>query len=124
MEPEDPRDLQRDLGRRVAELRVERGLTQESLAEKLAVTAVYVRRIEMGRENLTLRSLARIAAILSVRTADLFVAPQSREVRVGRPGGRSKAPITDKAIDAVDARPRAVTVSGGEVIVPPTEPHE
>lgn len=73
------------MGRRVAELRAERGLTQETLAEKLGVSGVYVRRVELGRENLTIRSVARFAAMLSVRTADLFVPPASREVRVGRP---------------------------------------
>jgi len=73
------------MGRRVAELRAERGLTQETLAEKLGVSGVYVRRVELGRENLTIRSVARFAAMLAVRTADLFVPPASREVRVGRP---------------------------------------
>jgi transcriptional regulator with XRE-family HTH domain len=82
------------MGRRVAELRAERGLTQETLAEKLGVSGVYVRRVELGRENLTIRSVARFAAMLAVRTADLFVPPASREVRVGRPRrAPSKAPV-------------------------------
>ncbi|MFO0646423.1 MAG: helix-turn-helix transcriptional regulator [Polyangiales bacterium] len=95
MEPEDPRQLLRDVGRRVAELRSELGLTQEGLAERLGVSSIYARRVELGRENLTLRSLARIAAILSVRTADLFVPPRSREVRVGRPPRRRATPPAD-----------------------------
>lgn len=89
MEPEQqPADVLRDLGRRIAELRAARGLTQEQLAERLDVTFQYLQRIEAGRENLTVRSLVRLATALEVLVADLFAPPESREVRVGRPPSR------------------------------------
>lgn len=77
--------VRRDLGRRVAELRRTRDLTQEDLAEKLEVTPRYLQSIEAGRENLGLDSLVKLATALRVRVAELFTPPTSREVTVGRP---------------------------------------
>ena len=107
MEADDPDAVIRDVGRRVAELRVGLGLTQDKFAESLGVSGVYVRRVEMGQENLTLRSLTRFATILGVRTVDLLAAPSSREVRVGRPPHRPKnASKTTSENSAVsDVRP-------------------
>lgn len=42
-------------------------------------------RIERGVQNMTLRTLVRIAGALEVRTVDLLEPPASREVRRGRP---------------------------------------
>ena len=53
MEADDPDAVIRDVGRRVAELRVGLGLTQDKFAESLGVSGVYVRRVEIGQENLT-----------------------------------------------------------------------
>ncbi len=64
--------LRRDVGRRVAELRVERGWTQDRLASKLDVGARYLQRIEAGDINLTLDSLLRLAVALRVALVDLL----------------------------------------------------
>jgi transcriptional regulator with XRE-family HTH domain len=105
VEADDPDAVIRDVGRRVAELRVGLGLTQDKFAESLGVSGVYVRRVEIGQENLTLRSLTRFATTLGVRTVDLLAAPSSREVRVGRPPHRPRtasetAPSTASVADA------------------------
>jgi transcriptional regulator with XRE-family HTH domain len=42
-------------------------------------------RIERGLQNLTVKTLVRIAAALDVRIGALFDEPASREVRRGRP---------------------------------------
>lgn len=80
------------LGRRIAELRAERGLTQEKLAEALAVSLKYAQRIESGRVNFTVRSLVRVANVLDARVDELFAEPVSLEAAPGRPprrdGGR------------------------------------
>jgi transcriptional regulator with XRE-family HTH domain len=85
MAPPDPWLVLRDLGRRIAELRASRGLTQEGFAEVADVTVQYAQRVEAGKENLTVRSLVRIAGLLAVTVADLFATPVSRESRPGRP---------------------------------------
>lgn len=72
------RQLLRDVGRRIAEARAERGLTQEALAARLSMSDRYLRRIEAGEINLTLVSLARIARKLRVPLSALLEAPRQR----------------------------------------------
>lgn len=74
-----------DVGRRIAELRRQRGLTQERFAERLGIAANALQRIELGMQNLTIRSLVRLANGLGVPLASLFETPVSRAVRPGRP---------------------------------------
>jgi transcriptional regulator with XRE-family HTH domain len=81
----DPTRCTRDVGRRIAELRRERGWTQEQLAERLGIQANNLQRIELGMQNLTLHTLVRVANGLGVGLAPLFEAPTSRAVRPGRP---------------------------------------
>jgi transcriptional regulator with XRE-family HTH domain len=85
-------DVLRDLGRRIADLRVRRGLTQDRLAENADVTVQYIQRIEAGRENLTVRSLVRLANLLGVSIVEIFEEPLPRPVKPGRPARKSDAP--------------------------------
>ena len=85
MKPIDPERLLRDAGRRLAELREARGLTQQALAEELGVSMRYVQSVEAGKENLTLRTLADYASVLRVTIPEVFQPPASRKRRVGRP---------------------------------------
>lgn len=80
--------LLRDFGRRLAELRAERGFTQERLAEKVNLATRYLQAIEAGAENPTIRTLIHLAAALRVSVQALFEPPKSRAVRVGRPPTR------------------------------------
>jgi transcriptional regulator with XRE-family HTH domain len=75
----------KDVGRPVAELRRERGWTQEQLAERLGLQTNNLQRIELGMQNLTVRSLARLANGLGVKLPSLFETPRSHVVRPGRP---------------------------------------
>jgi transcriptional regulator with XRE-family HTH domain len=78
-------EVLRDIGRRVAELRRAKRLTQEQCAEGGGFAFKYLQRIEAGRENLTVRTLVRLAAFFGVSVGHLFRAPRSRIVRRGRP---------------------------------------
>ena len=77
----------RDLGLRVRELRRQRDLTQEALAEKLGMLSPNYARIEQGRSNVTIDTLVRVATALGVEVGALFKAPKasSRVVKPGRP---------------------------------------
>jgi transcriptional regulator with XRE-family HTH domain len=75
----------KDIGRRIAEIRRERGLTQEQTAERLGLQTNNLQRIELGMQNLTVRSLVRIANGLGVGLASLCEPPSSRLVGRGRP---------------------------------------
>ena len=65
------------VGPRIKELRMEKGLTQKALSEKLETLAVYVcrgsiSRIEEQKRTVTDIELAGIADILQVDIAELF----------------------------------------------------
>jgi UDP-N-acetylglucosamine 1-carboxyvinyltransferase len=74
---DETRATLRKLGRRIAELRRERGLTQEEAAERLGMLAPNYARIEQGRQNVTIDTLVRITRMLGddVTVADLFAPP-------------------------------------------------
>jgi len=79
-------NLKYAVGRRVAELRVARGETQEQMAAALGVFLQHVQRIESGRQNLALSSLLMLADHFEVQVQDLLATPQSLEKPVvGRP---------------------------------------
>lgn len=60
------------LGRRVRELRQDRGWTVEEAAERFGIEPAHVRRIEAGRTNPSLATLVSIARALSTELADLL----------------------------------------------------
>lgn len=74
---EDPAQVIQQVARRIAELRQGRGMTQQDLAQKLEAAYQNVQRIERGEQNLTIRTMARLANALGVRIVDLFAPPGS-----------------------------------------------
>jgi transcriptional regulator with XRE-family HTH domain len=60
------------LGRRIADLRREKGLTQEALAEAMGVSRNHVADIELGARNTGVWSLLLICRALNVAPAALF----------------------------------------------------
>lgn len=81
----------RNVGRRVAELRAKRGLTQQKFAEVLDVRLRRVTDIERGRANLTLKALSQLAGVLKVLPAEFFSLPTTKP-RPGRPPGSRANP--------------------------------
>lgn len=62
------------IGRRVAQLRVEAGMTQERLAELTGMRQAHIARIEAGRYSVGIDILAKIANALGC-TVDLIKNP-------------------------------------------------
>jgi transcriptional regulator with XRE-family HTH domain len=60
------------LGQNIRHLRIKRGLSQDNLAQALRLDKAYISRVEAGKTNLTLKSLAKIADALSVEISRLF----------------------------------------------------
>ena len=60
------------LGRRLRQLREERGLTQEEAAEKMGVHTNHVSRIELGDVNVTLATLVAASEAYGVRMHAFF----------------------------------------------------
>ena len=55
------------IGKRIAELRRERGLSQEELASRIGIHQSALNRIEMGRHSTTVGMIAAIAAAMDCR---------------------------------------------------------
>lgn len=90
MLPKDPELLVRAIGRRIGELRVERGWTQAEFAQRCGRSVDRIRAIEGGR-NLTIWSLAQLASTLGVSIDAIFVAPKTVRTNPGRPARAPKA---------------------------------
>jgi len=52
------------IGRNIRVMRTERAMTQESLADLAALDATYISGIELGKHNITLATLLKIAKAL------------------------------------------------------------
>jgi transcriptional regulator with XRE-family HTH domain len=63
------------LGRRIKDLRRERGITQEKLAAAVKRSRSYLTILEAGSKTASLSTLIRIARALSVTPAELFLDP-------------------------------------------------
>lgn len=59
------------IGRRIAQLRIERGISQQDLAARCNFEKSNMSRIEYGRSNLTVRTLLTISQALGVKLRDL-----------------------------------------------------
>lgn len=68
----DEGTLQRRVGLYVRAYRERRGFSQEKFAEVVGVHRTYMGAIERGEENLTLKSVERLAAILDVDPLDML----------------------------------------------------
>lgn len=73
------------VGQNVAEARLRAGLTQEELAERLEVIPRIVQKIESGRLNLTLRTIARLADALHADPGALVAGPSANAKKSAKP---------------------------------------
>jgi len=67
------------IGIRIAEIRKQKGLTQEALAGKMEVSPKYLRSIERGKENPTLNMLINLVDSLEVELEQIFTFIQSED---------------------------------------------
>jgi transcriptional regulator with XRE-family HTH domain len=82
---DEDRRLLDAVGRRIAELRRKLGLTQAEIAERLETTISNYQRIEHGFQNLTILTMAKIAAALDTKINALLKAPRTVKSKRGRP---------------------------------------
>ena len=65
-------DIAKIIGQRIRNNRINRGLTQEKLAELSGCHPTYIGQVERGEKNLTIESLAKISSALDISMAQLF----------------------------------------------------
>ena len=73
----DPDRVVKQLGKRIAELRRERGMSQGDLAQKLKFkpSPQWVSQLERGTRSPTIDTLCKVANALDVTLADLVTFP-------------------------------------------------
>jgi transcriptional regulator with XRE-family HTH domain len=94
-----------DLGRRLAELRRERGWTQAKAADAAGMPEKDYQAIENGRQPITIRTAVTLAQLFDTTVQSLFAAPASREPRrPGRPARDDR--VSARKIPAAEKPPK------------------
>jgi len=70
---QEKKTVQQRFGRRLAELRNQKSITQERFSFALGVDRTYISYIERGERNPSLYLLSRMAKVLGVQFRDLFI---------------------------------------------------
>ncbi len=65
--------LLQSVGRRIREIRKEKGLTQEQVGERGGFNYSYIGRIERGDKNVSLLTIEKIAEALDVEPMQFFI---------------------------------------------------
>jgi transcriptional regulator with XRE-family HTH domain len=78
---DDPRVL---FGRRLAQIRKEKGWSQETLSLESGIARSYLGGVERGQRNIALVNICKLAHALAVPVADLFTFSQSAEQKSKR----------------------------------------
>ena len=61
------------IGNRIRKLRKETGLSQEKFAAKIGMDRTYFASVELGKRNISIVNLEKIAVGLDVSLAELFL---------------------------------------------------
>jgi transcriptional regulator with XRE-family HTH domain len=67
-----------DVAEQIKEIRKDKGLSQQEVADKLSMNRVQYNRIEMGKSDPTMNILQRIANVLEVDVVQFFDAKNTR----------------------------------------------
>lgn len=65
-------NLQRKFGLVLKELRLEKGLSQESLANQSDIDRTYISDIEKGERNISLKIIEQLSGTLQISLSELF----------------------------------------------------
>jgi len=66
------KDVQKKFGQRLAELRKEKGWSQEKLSLESEMARSYLGGVERGKRNISLINICKLAETLGVKPADLM----------------------------------------------------
>ncbi len=91
MSEKEARIFLNKIGRRINEIRANKGLTQAQLADKLGVSLRLLARWESS-ENVKVMTLFKIAKALGCKVQDFFKSPTTSVPKRGRPSKKMKKP--------------------------------
>lgn len=64
--------LRKSFGKKVRDLRLSKGFSQETLADAAGMHRTYIGSIERGEQNVSIENIARIAKALKINISSLF----------------------------------------------------
>jgi len=64
--------IQLQFGKKLREIRLSKGISQEDLAEKAELHRTYISSVERGERNISLVNIQRLAKALGIKIRDLF----------------------------------------------------
>jgi transcriptional regulator with XRE-family HTH domain len=64
--------VQKQFGKRLREIRLSKGISQEDLAGLAGLHRTYVSSIERGERNISLVNIERLAKALGIKTKEFF----------------------------------------------------
>lgn len=64
--------IRKKIGNRIRELRTQTGLSQEKFALKIGMDRTYFASVELGKRNIAIVNLEKIANGLGISLSDLF----------------------------------------------------
>lgn len=116
--------LMQRAARRIADARLSKGLTQEALAHKIGIATTNYQRLEGGKQNLTLRTLARLGTALDIDPGELLTPsspdhapnPWASLVEVGVSVVHSDAPPSKTAVPIYSLAAAAGALAGGRAV--------
>lgn len=88
-----------NIGKRIHELRIERGLSQEKLALRANITTTYLGLLERNLKNPTVKVIEQICNQLDISLSDFFSPSQVPEKPVDSPTLQIAAQISDRTED-------------------------
>ena len=65
-------EILKQFGRNVKAERIRKGLTQEALAEKIAVNREYISKIERGTANMSLKKIVNLTNFIGADIKDIL----------------------------------------------------
>lgn len=92
---------QEQVGRRIAELRADRGVSQRRLAEAIGIDQSALSRIESGERGLAVEELVAIASFLGVDTSALLRSDEDATPLFRNEGGPEEANEAVAALEAI-----------------------
>lgn len=92
---------QDQVGRRIAELRADRGVSQRRLADAIGLDQSALSRIESGERGLAVEELVGIAGFLAVDTSALLRAEEDAKPLFRNEGGPGEANEAVAALEAI-----------------------
>src|SRR3954454_19985862 len=87
MGPKEPNEIDRLVGSRVRQRRVQLGVSQQQLAEQLGITVPQVQKYEKGVTRIGASRLHKIAGLLGVPIGTFFEAPTGAQASEPEMGG-------------------------------------